>query len=347
MLLGACGEDPSHLASPTSTVAGVAPEAEATSVPQLEAIDAPTTTMNDPSTETDGSDGVYHNEGSFFHVSDVEAPEWPFHGAITLDRGSSRLDFYDARDGSVTSIDLVGFTRPDFCSWSTMVWGEERVLVEVEGPHSYQDVIEIRWGESGSLMPKGSMIDWQEINSQTDHGRQVRAGESNVNVIRQFDGLTLQVDGVSGGYFVSRTAGTLGTVYTLEGDQLEGSAALDWVNEWTRRIVINPPNWNDDHAPLSWLLGTDGELVGLAFTRFEPACVRPKLFLVSMRTGELLACSEEDLTEIMLVYPRDQDLMVEQVRLPSSGWLNGASSPCVGNSGIELGSIYGTAGDHG
>ena len=78
-------------------------------------------------------------------------------------------------------------------------------------------------------------------------------------------------------------------------------------------------NLNDD----VFLLGTDGELLAFVIWRFEPAWAPQEVTVLSMRTGEVIACgSSWDWAGFLLISPPDEGLLVSDIRLPPSGWLN-------------------------
>ena len=78
-------------------------------------------------------------------------------------------------------------------------------------------------------------------------------------------------------------------------------------------------NLNDD----VFLLGTDGELLAFVIWPFEPVSAPQEVTVLSMRTGEVIACgSSWDWAGFHLISPPDEGLLVSDIRLPPSGWLN-------------------------
>ena len=72
-----------------------------------------------------------------------------------------------------------------------------------------------------------------------------------------------------------------------------------------------------------FLLGTDGELLAFVIWPFEPAWAPQEVTVLSMRTGEVIACgSSWDWAGFLLISPPDEGLLVSDIRLPPSGWLN-------------------------
>ena len=78
-------------------------------------------------------------------------------------------------------------------------------------------------------------------------------------------------------------------------------------------------NLNDD----LFLLGTDGELLAFAIWPLEPAWAPQEVTVLSMRTGEVVACGGSGAWGgFLLIAPPDEGLLVSDIRLPPSGWLN-------------------------
>ena len=71
------------------------------------------------------------------------------------------------------------------------------------------------------------------------------------------------------------------------------------------------------------LRGTDGEFIAVTTLPSEPVqCEKQRTFVLSMRTGELVACGPH-LGDIELISPRDEGLLVAHVRLPQMFDLTG------------------------
>lgn len=75
---------------------------------------------------------------------------------------------------------------------------------------------------------------------------------------------------------------------------------------------------NDD----AFLLGTDGELLAFAIWPFEPAWAGHEITVISMRTGEVVACGYGEFGTFQLFAPAEGGLVVPEIKLPPSGWLN-------------------------
>ncbi len=77
-----------------------------------------------------------------------------------------------------------------------------------------------------------------------------------------------------------------------------------------------------DPNDTAFLLGTDGELLAFALWRFEPAFAGHEVVVISMRTGEVVACGTGAWGAFRLFSPRGEGLVVPQIKLPPSGWLD-------------------------
>ena len=89
---------------------------------------------------------------------------------------------------------------------------------------------------------------------------------------------------------------------------------------------------NDD----VFLLGTDGELLAFVVWPFEPAWAPQEVTVLSMRAGEVVACgSTWDWAGFLLISPPDEGLLVSDIRLAPSGWLNLPDS-CPRGIGTDL-----------
>ena len=75
------------------------------------------------------------------------------------------------------------------------------------------------------------------------------------------------------------------------------------------------------------LEGTDGELVAFSWSASPADCGRKDVYVVSMRTGELVACDALFGGDVLLVAPEDGGLLVDEIVLPPSGWLDKRSCP--------------------
>ena len=75
------------------------------------------------------------------------------------------------------------------------------------------------------------------------------------------------------------------------------------------------------------LEGTDGELVAFSWSSSPADCTPKDVYVISMRSGELVACGSVFNGDVLLVAPQDGGLLVDEIELPPSGWLDKGSCP--------------------
>ena len=68
------------------------------------------------------------------------------------------------------------------------------------------------------------------------------------------------------------------------------------------------------------------ELFAISIRSSEPACGRRFVYIVSMVTGEIIHCTST-IAKFLLVAPPDQKAILDEIRLPPSGWFN--NEPCT------------------
>ena len=77
-----------------------------------------------------------------------------------------------------------------------------------------------------------------------------------------------------------------------------------------------------------FLLGTDGELLAFAYWPWEPAWAPIEITVLSMRTGEVVGCGISGWGSFLLISPPDGGVLVSDIKLPPSGWLNRRGDAC-------------------
>ena len=75
------------------------------------------------------------------------------------------------------------------------------------------------------------------------------------------------------------------------------------------------------------LEGTDGESVAFSWNSSPADCTAKDVYVISMRSGELVACGAVFNGDMLLVAPEDGGLLVDKIVLPPSGWLDKGSCP--------------------
>lgn len=81
------------------------------------------------------------------------------------------------------------------------------------------------------------------------------------------------------------------------------------------------------------LEGTDGEFVAFSWSSSPEDCNPKDIYVISMRSGELVACGTLRNGDLLLVAPEGGWLLIDEVALPPSGWLDKRSCP----HGMDLG----------
>ncbi|MYE94434.1 MAG: hypothetical protein F4238_13845 [Gemmatimonadetes bacterium] len=284
---------------------------------------------------------------------DVTAPPAPFRGIVSI--GSD----YDPDSGAETLI--IGYhNTSDRTNTEFMVEG-----IETGGP------ISVRADARGLLIERGggafSFADSCSLEpaERYQHFTISGAGEDPVGrgyyariVVPwggapRIDGIRLDSDEDSTG-FTSTEPYTFATNNGLGGGLFDIGThangihivAADQVGAYviTRYGDEAPPEdlglYGDDR---SWsinddvfLLGTDGELLAFGIWPFEPAWAPPEITVMSMRTGEVVACgSSWHWLGLLLISPLDEGLLVSDITLPPSGWLNPPDS-CPRGIGADL-----------
>lgn len=83
------------------------------------------------------------------------------------------------------------------------------------------------------------------------------------------------------------------------------------------------------------VVGTDGELLALDFGVLEPAGAPDATVVISMRTGEVVACGLTGWGNFLLLSPTGEGLVVPEIKLPPSGildvnwgWGRGGDTDC-------------------
>ena len=172
--------------------------------------------------------------------------------------------------------------------------------------HHYQ--IELPWGQRGA---------WGYIAGQTgrpsnDHfSATPQMGWSDETVL---GGMPIEVQSHSNG--VRLVAGDAVAGYALS---LAGSRRPPM-----QTALMGRHRLGDAYVSLE---GTDGELVAFSWSASPADCTPKDVYVVSMRTGELVACGALFDGDVLLVAPEDGGLLVDEIVLPPSGWLDKRSCP--------------------
>ena len=173
-----------------------------------------------------------------------------------------------------------------------------------EGSGDYVTLV-IPWGEIPRVLTEGPLPEgygsWQDLlTSAYDLAHGYVVGGAAFDVSSHANGLRL-----------------------LAGETAESYQYETWSSRFPDGEESPPPEriqlHGDGLSTLDWayFLGTDGEFVGFATYPWEPNCAPPRVYLISMRTGEAFACGFAA-GGIALVQPPEEGLLVDEVALPNN-----------------------------
>lgn len=241
---------------------------------------------------------------------DVAAPEWPFYGVVTVfeDRNDETpsqivVRFHDAVTRSTTDIVVASATFPYWANVSATTAGiyfgpiSEYSFYssrpDCDDPWSVDlTEIAIPWGQAARLSPTG-------VGSGLGHGQPLPRYTERFTT----GGTTFRI--ASGGRQVHLRAGDSTRSYELggtgdtEADDIPGYLRLDGYWEYLR--------------------GTDGEHLVLASWSDEPAAAPEQIYVLSLHTGEMVACGILSHLRMLFVAPPNGGLLVDKPVLPPAG----------------------------
>jgi len=243
---------------------------------------------------------------------EIAAPQWPFYGVVTVftedsdDETRSRVvvRFHNALTRSTTDIVVASATFPYWANVSATVSGiyfdpifDNYFYRSRPGCDGYQLAdtrvrIVIPWGQPAQLLPVG-------VESEVAHGSPLpRNTERFVT-----GGATFQI--ASQHRQVHLRAGESTNSYELS--PIEDRQSDD------------TPGYLRLHAYWDYLRGTDGEHLVLASWPEEPAAAPEQIYVLSLRTGEIVACGILAPLRMLFVAPPNEGLLVAEPQLPPPG----------------------------
>ena len=222
------------------------------------------------------------------------APEWPFRGmvwAFSQDvDGDDRMDlivqYHNTSDRSFTELAIGGFdSRRTLCFTGMLV---TEAGLAVFGRDTTEPPLVIPWGEP----PTQDQAIIDEVLSLEDlagfRRQSMSLGLVRASVVSSSAGRWLQTTGA-------------GTEYSLH--------------------FGFPHSDPDGYVYPAFLRGSDGEFLAVAFT--EPGggglCDRQHTYVISMKTGEVVACGYHE-GHLGFVTPPGDGLLVEHIKMPSAGF---------------------------
>ena len=258
----------------------------------------------------------------------VTAPAPPFRGVVNV---GSRYD----SESQVRTIVIRYHSTPDRTNTDILVQG-----IEINGPMEVSaDSEGLKLGSNGWVLTFAASCTLEPAEAY----RQFSSGGSPAVVtipwggFPRIDGVRLRSEddsyesadpgpitfavnnGLGGGLF------DLGThangIHIVAGDEV-GAYVGYWSEEPPERLELIGDHRVGGPDPDVFLLGTDGELLAFASWPWEPAWAPIEITVLSMRTGEVVGCGISGWGSFLLISPPDEGLLLSDIKLPPSGWLN-------------------------
>ena len=250
-----------------------------------------------------------------------DLPPAPFYGAVLVrqfhddfcDRHVVEVRLHDARTRSTTLLTIPNASQLS-CASHILPTGDglEFYVYKRRGPNwqirTEHYRVELPWGGKGTASlaavhrGRPSNDHFSSTPQMLWHDETVLGGTA-IAVQSHTNGVRLEVDGAVAGYALSPE----GSRRPPEQTRLMGRHRLD-----------------ESHVSLE---GTDGELVAFSWNSSPADCTPKDVYVISMRSGELVACGAVFDGDMLLVAPEDGGLLVDEIRLPESGWLDKGSCP--------------------
>ena len=227
------------------------------------------------------------------------------------------FQFLDAETNAVSNTEVTGSYAIDCWTYFSADGNEWNLLYDDYDPASAGSIrrylIRGHWGEVPMAVP----ISFQEYNTFGEQFRQSRSQFDSAQfsfVLTHYDnGFSLNVNGVVREYHVQPWNFSNYLLEEVVPSKSEPDTGL------VSSAFGTPRYWGAS------LHGTDGELFAISF-QSEPACGRRFVYFVSMVTGDIIHCTWTK-AKFLLVAPPDQTTIVDEIRLPPSGWFS--NEPCT------------------
>ena len=304
-----------EVAPPTTTVADPA-SPESGRAPSAEDLPAATDDSNEAFLEP-----IEPTPVGELALPDSAAPAWPFRGLIEgnfyrdsdNDRSGLVLRYHSSQDRTTTEIVVQDVEPSGSYCWSVnlgtvseagVIIGAGRDLVDAAGELTWESVdVVVPWGEAAKVVPPQEFPDgeasWSDIMlSAYDADRGHVIGGMPFDISIHANGVRVRAGEEAGRYLLADLAG-------IEGPPPEDLTLYgDITSSWDQLLF----------------LGTDGEFVAFGTWPYEPACGPQRQYVVSLRTGEVVACRRSS-NDLALVQPPNQGLLVENVVLAGALWV--------------------------
>ena len=227
------------------------------------------------------------------------------------------FQFLDAETNAVSNTEVTESYAIDCWTYFSADGNEWNLLYDDYEPASAGSIrrylIRGHWGEAPIAVP----ISFQEYNTFGEQfiqsPSQFDSGQLSFVLTHYDNGFSLNVNGVVREYHVQPWNSSNYLLEEVVPSKSEPDTGL------VSSASGTPRTWG------AGLHGTDGELFAISIEG-EPACGRRFVYFVSMVTGDIIHCTWTN-AKFLLVAPPDQTTIVDEIRLPPSGWFS--NEPCT------------------
>ena len=303
-------------------------------ISQEQAISTTTSVRDDLPTETtldSGETSTFDSEMRPEITYTSKLPPAGFRGVLyadTFTQSQATIDFQflDSETNAVSSTEVTGSHAFDCATYFSTDGNEWNLLYDDHGPAADRSirgyVIRGDWGERPIAVPIRSQ-EYDKIVERSYQSRSQFDSDQLSFVLTNFDnGFSLNVNGVVREYHVQHW--NFSNYVLQDGEMIPSKEALPSKSEPDTGLVPSAPGTSRGWG--ASLHGTDGELFAISIRSSEPACGRRFVYIVSMVTGEIIHCTST-IAKFLLVAPPDQKAILDEIRLPPSGWFN--NEPCT------------------
>ena len=300
---------------------------------QEQEISTTTSVRDDLPTETtldSGETSTFDSEMRPEITYTSKLPPVGFRGVLYTDTYTQQptidFQFLDAETNSVSSTEVTASPSYVCTTYLSAVGNKWNLLYddydEAADPSIRGYIIRGNWGEIPIAVPIMSQ-EYDAIREEHWLGRsQFDSAQFSLVLTNYHNGFSLNVNGVVREYHVQPW--NISQYFHQDGKLIRSKKAVPSKSEPSTGLVLSAPG-----TSRGWeasLHGTDGELFVISIQSTEPACGRRFVYFVSMVTGEIVHCTWS-LAKFLLVAPLDQTNIVNEIRLPPSGWFS--NEPCT------------------
>ena len=257
-------------------------------------------------------------------------PPVGFRGVLYTDTYTQQptidFQFLDAETNSVSSTEVTASPSYVCTTYLSAVGNKWNLLYddydEAADPSIRGYIIRGNWGEIPIAVPIMSQ-EYDAIREEHWLGRsQFDSAQFSLVLTNYHNGFSLNVYGVVREYHVQPW--NISQYIHQDGEMIPSKEARPSKSEPNTGLVLSAPGTYPDWG--ASLHGTDGELLAISIQSSEPACGRRFVYFVSMVTGEIIHCTWS-IAKFLLVAPLDQEAILDEIRLPPSGWFS--NEPCT------------------